>query len=76
MLSVAVSSLLSRRAEKLSKADGLVYVSEYDAANEETPAEKLKINMTRPLRFLFTELIVFLWGESSPKLKLFFHRKC
>jgi hypothetical protein len=66
----SASSLLSLRAENLSKSDGLIYISEYDAGDQESPTEKLKINMTRPLRFLFTELIVFLWGASIAQAPL------
>ena len=54
--------LLRRRALALSKTTGFNYVSEYDlhTPKDETLADKLKLNLTRPFVLLFKELIVFL----------------
>ncbi|KAI0033240.1 MFS general substrate transporter [Vararia minispora EC-137] len=54
--------LLQRRAQRLYKESGKTkyYVSFYDRARNRTLRELLRINLTRPFRFLVTEPIVLL----------------
>lgn len=52
--------LLRRRAAKLSKLTGRVYVSKLDVAATATKAEQVQTALLRPWILLFTEPIVFL----------------
>src|SRR5437868_1600355 len=52
--------LLRQRAEKLSKATGLVYRSKFEEKSQINLSHLLKTSLSRPWIFLFHEPIVFL----------------
>jgi hypothetical protein len=54
--------LLRRRAAKLSKLTGKVYVSKMDLSVTASKSEQVKTTLLRPWILLFTEPIVFLTG--------------